>query len=230
MGTPERLIVVAGPSAAGKTTLVRQLRRGLLPELADRLDMGDFQLWHYTTGDKGPPPADARRIFLDYNASRSYREERPYAEDECLEVVKRAQRVWFVTVWTPPARLGRQYLADHLRRAHPAGYKIMKRLGYALPREMRRRVTAGLLDSTLRSRHRTKLLGSYQEPFARQFADLYADPRKVVRLYRNWFAFCSVHQERTADSMVVEFYRRLEIQTPLEWEHTTRALFSQDEA
>ncbi len=224
----ERLIVVAGPSAAGKTTLVRQLRRGLLPELAVRLDLGDFRRWHYTTGEKGPPPAGERRVFLDYNASRYYRQGRPYKEDRCLEMVQQAQRVWFVTVWTPPARLGRQYLADHLRRAHPAGYKLMKRLGYALPRGMRRHLTARLLDSTLRSPYRARLLGAYQEPFARQFADLYADPHQVVRLYRKWFTFCRLHQERTVQSLVVQLYRRLEIQTPQEWEHATRVLFPQE--
>ena len=219
---------MAGPSAAGKTTLVRQLRRGLLPELASRLDMGDFHLWHYTTGEKDPPPPDARRIFLDYNASLCYRQGRPYEQDERLEVVKQARRVWFVTVWTPPARLGRQYLADHLRRAHPAGHKMMKRLGYALPRGMRQRITAGLLDAALRSHHKARLLGSYREPFARQFANLYADPLQVIRLYRNWLAFCNLHQGRTEDSLVVQFYRRLEIQTPGEWERATRASAAQE--
>jgi GTPase SAR1 family protein len=222
------LILVAGPSAAGKTTLIRQLRRGRLPELAARLDMDDFHLWHYTTGENGPPPPDARRIFLDYNASQCYREGTPYQEDPRLHVVKQAQQVWFVTVWTPPDRLGRQYLADHLRRAHPTGYKLGKRLGYALPRRMRRRVTAGLLDSTIRSRHRARLLGSYREPFTRQFDNLYADPRKVVTLYRNWLAFCRLHQARTAESLVVEFYDQLEIQTPREWESAAQTSFSQE--
>lgn len=192
--------------------------------------MDDFQLWHYTTGEEDPPPPDARRVFLDYNASYYYRKGRPYEEDERLRLVSQARQVWFVTVWTPPARLGRQYLADHLRRAHPTGYKMIKRLGYALPRGMRRRITAGLLDAVLRSRHRARLLGSYREPFTRQFDNLYADPRKVLALYRNWFAFCRLHPERTAESMVVQFYRRLEIQTPREWESSARASFPQESA
>jgi hypothetical protein len=136
--------------------------------------------------------------------------------------VSRAPRVWFVTVWTPPDRLGRQYLADHLRRAHPAGFKRVKRLGYILPPPLRRRAAAAALDHLLRSRHRDVLLGAYREPFTRQFANLYADPRRVIRLYRNWLAFCALHRTRSEASVVVELYDRLSILSPQEWEAAAR--------
>ena len=114
-----------------------------------------------------------------------------------------------------------------------SGYRAFKlaKLGYrgidTGDRGMRQRITAGLLDAALRSRHRARLLGSYREPFARQFANLYADPLKVIRLYRNWLAFCSLHQERTAESLVVQFYPRLEIQTPGQWKRATFTAFPQ---
>lgn len=106
------LLVVSGPTSAGKKTLMRKLLANELPELAARLGTPDGSLW-------GPPlnaekiaePSDPvrPRLMLHHDLMRPYlRSAMVHERDEALDILDTAERITFVTVWTPPARLVQQ--------------------------------------------------------------------------------------------------------------------------
>jgi hypothetical protein len=214
----QRLIVFAGPAAVGKTTIVRKLREGRLPELAGRLDLGQAGNWHYTTGDKRPPPPSCRHVLLDYNALPAYRHGLAYEEEEALRLVGQAPRISFVTIWAPPERMARQFLADDLKRERRRAYQLALLLGRALPGPWRRRLGSYLLQRILDSSLQKALLGSRYKRFRERLLDFYTQPSSVEALYRQWFRFCERHRERTERSLIVQYDTRLQFLSREEWQ------------
>jgi hypothetical protein len=218
----QRLIVVAGPAAVGKTTIVRKLRDGNLPELARRLDFGQGADWHYTTGEKNVPPPSSRRVLLDYNALPPYRHDLNYEEEEGLRLVGRAERISFVTIWAPRERMARQRLADDLKRERRRAYKLALQLGRALPSRWRRRLGSYLLQRILDSNLPKALLRSRHKRFREHYLDFYTQPRSIEALYRKWFRFCELHQERTERHLIVQCDTRLRFFSRQQWEEIAR--------
>jgi len=123
-----RLVVVAGPTAAGKSTVIARLERGDLPELAARLDLGDPAGWRVVAGNEKAVAAfqDTRvdRLILHYDFLRSrYKHGTTYERDPGLDVVEAAAEVQLVTVWTEPGRLRRQLERAELREVEPGTFE-----------------------------------------------------------------------------------------------------------
>ncbi len=112
-----RLVVVGGPVSSGKTTLVERLTAGELPEVAARARIGDPAGWTRISAGWLPeltePAID--RLLLHYDFLRPYlASAKTHDRDEALDVLETAERLTFVTIWTPPERLRRQLLASEI--------------------------------------------------------------------------------------------------------------------
>jgi 2-polyprenyl-3-methyl-5-hydroxy-6-metoxy-1,4-benzoquinol methylase len=107
----EQLVVVAGPTAAGKSTLIAGLRRDALPEIAKRVGIAAGAVWPDTDSKGLVAMTRPRlpRLLFHYDFLRPYlRSAKVHARDEALDVLDCAERVTTLTLWCPPERLRRQ--------------------------------------------------------------------------------------------------------------------------
>jgi len=106
-----KLVVVAGPVASGKSTLQDGMMRGEYPEIAARAGIGRPARWTKISAgwlpDLTEPSID--RLVLHYDFLRPYlASAKTHDRDEALDILGTAEKVTFVTVWTPPERLRKQ--------------------------------------------------------------------------------------------------------------------------
>jgi SAM-dependent methyltransferase len=113
-----RLLVVAGPTACGKSTLIEQLQKHEAPELAKRLGIEDGSRWAVLAADHLHLPGEARMesAFFHYDLLRPcLTGGKLHSRDAALEILDVAEEVAFLTIWCPPAvllpRLARRALA-----------------------------------------------------------------------------------------------------------------------
>ncbi len=114
------LLVVGGPTSAGKKTLMRKLTANQLPELAGRLGTPDASVWGTPLNanhlDEPSEPVRSHAI-LHYDIMRPFfRSTRVYARDEAMDLLSCADKVTFVTVLTPSSVLSKQIEVAELSR------------------------------------------------------------------------------------------------------------------
>jgi 2-polyprenyl-3-methyl-5-hydroxy-6-metoxy-1,4-benzoquinol methylase len=114
------LLVVGGPTSAGKKTLMRKLVGNAFPELASRLGTPDASVWGKPLNanhlDEPSEPVRSHAI-LHYDILRPYfRSTRVFARDEAMDLLSCAEKVTFVTVLTPSSLLRKQIEAAELNR------------------------------------------------------------------------------------------------------------------
>jgi SAM-dependent methyltransferase len=106
-----RLIVVAGPSSAGKSTLIQRLLAGELPELAGALGMKDNAAWKTVTSGSlahlNTPRTGNLLFHYDFIRALS-KSSKTYERDEAFDILECAEEVTFLTLWTPPEVLRQQ--------------------------------------------------------------------------------------------------------------------------
>lgn len=106
------LVVVNGPTSAGKKTCCRKLVANELPELATRVGIGDGAEWApYVHANRlwMPSEPDVDKMILHYDFLRPHlRSAKVHERDEALDTLGAASKLTFVTIWTPPERLRRQ--------------------------------------------------------------------------------------------------------------------------
>ncbi len=109
------LLLVAGPTAAGKRTLAAALFGGALPELAAALELGDPARFGRLVRDaelRRPGPAAVDALALRYDILRPhFASIHGYARDPVLDVLACAERVTILTIFAPPERLAAQLRA-----------------------------------------------------------------------------------------------------------------------
>lgn len=107
-----RLVVVNGPTSAGKKTCCRKLVANELPEVAARVGIEDGAEWGpYVHANRLWQPSEPRvdKMILHYDFLRPHlRSAKTNDRDEAMDVVKAAEHVTFLTIWTPPERLRKQ--------------------------------------------------------------------------------------------------------------------------
>lgn len=102
------LVVVAGPTASGKSELIERLRKGDLPELAEWLGMADPAQWVCGGAAelRARREASLERVLFEYDFLNPYRRSaKVHARDETLDLLDVAERVRFATLWRPPEAL-----------------------------------------------------------------------------------------------------------------------------
>ena len=100
----KKLLVVAGPAAAGKSVLIERLQSGQAPQVADALGLKNLSDWKDVTAnsiDKICEPQQDALIF-HYDLMRYYGSSlRPFERDGALEVLNCADEITFLTLQTP---------------------------------------------------------------------------------------------------------------------------------
>lgn len=174
------LLLVAGPSAGGKSEFIRALVGGRLPaEICDRLPPG-CESWPLLEAndllkrgaDAAPSPLDySQPLIAHYDIVHVPRVQLAggYAADPFAALLAAAEHVTLVDVCPPPARLLAQF---------------RHRLGAQRRAKGRLRVLwSRLVHAPLRRAVRTP----GEAPLVK--ADLYEDPHWVEACYRGWDAF-----------------------------------------
>jgi Predicted GTPases len=106
-----KLVVVAGPTAAGKSTLIEKLRRNEVPEIAQKVGIDDGAAWTTTEAHKlislTEPFVD--KLLFHYDFLRPYlRSAKVPQRDEALDLLDTAEHRTFLTIWRPPQMLREQ--------------------------------------------------------------------------------------------------------------------------
>jgi len=123
------LVIVAGPTSAGKSTLIEAMARGRAPELAASLGIKNLEGWRIADADAISQIAepDLEGLILSYDFLLPYvRGTRSYDGDQVFHLLETGREVSFVTLWTPPERLARQLSGDEARSSLPR--KMLPRL------------------------------------------------------------------------------------------------------
>lgn len=100
-----KLLVVAGPIACGKTTLISKLQNNELPEVAEILAIGDFSSWKAINARRFDELADPviDKLILYYNIKRPFfKNTKIYDRDVFFDILQNSSEVSFLTLWTPP--------------------------------------------------------------------------------------------------------------------------------
>jgi SAM-dependent methyltransferase len=116
----ETLTVVAGPTAAGKSTLIRRLQSDAA--LRERLSLpGEISAVATPGTVPGLPAGELRHVILNYDLMRPYGGEfRAFLRDPAATFIRQARNVNFLTILTPQARLLEQLGRAELRAEKPA--------------------------------------------------------------------------------------------------------------
>ncbi len=108
----DRLLLVAGPSCSGKSTLIQRLYAGELPEMAARLRLGDVSAWRCALPNDLNDLATvaAGKVLLHYDFLRPWTggQTPDYGAEEPLRLAGTAAEVTLLTLWVPPAELHRR--------------------------------------------------------------------------------------------------------------------------
>lgn len=100
------LLLIAGASGTGKTTLIQRIQQGTVPgEIAAALELDGFRnapvmnAFEHTR----PGQADSEKLIFHYDLNRTCRQPaRHFDVDTPLQVVDCAERVTVVTLWADP--------------------------------------------------------------------------------------------------------------------------------
>ncbi len=126
-----KLVVVTGPTASGKSTLIERLQKNEVPEVAARLGVADGSTWTALMANRLHVPTEPYLpgVFYHYDFLRPYlRSARIHERDEGLEVLEGAEEITFVTIWCPPEILAERLENRSIRpKSGPKGFRGRKR-------------------------------------------------------------------------------------------------------
>jgi hypothetical protein len=217
----EHLLIVAGATASGKSALIREIRAGRLPELHTRLGVENPQQWPCASAHfiERWAVAEPNELILEYDFLWHNLDGKEPAGESASSVLERAREVSFVTLWTPPARLEKQFINGRLRASIPPnrGGILRAAIFRLLPRFIIRALSRlAFLEQINRRLPGTVLLRGLL------VVKIYSRPEQVLALYRRWFQFCDEHSSKMRGHLIVEYDTELKIYSRDEWESRIR--------
>ena len=167
------MVVLAGPPACGKSTILTRIADGELPDLPAKLGIDDFPAWTQLAAKELKAVDSPRldKVIYHYDFLRQWRQAQggdvpDYIDDPTLRIFEHARDLTFVTCWTQPTELLERVNARTGRRL------------FSTMRSMR-------LLRTLKIRRRL-----------RRQQSLYGDRAAMTARYEQWLAFCARFQAR----------------------------------
>ncbi len=162
-----QLLMIAGPSGVGKTTLIERLQEGNLPSLCEKLELGDTALWKYVTIKELLTITDSMvdQMLLEYNLNRVWKSYAAYGyiDERHLQILDTSKEIILITLWASPETLRHRIIT-----------RTVKGLFWTFGLN-----SIHLKLHILRSFHKT-----------RKRYRLYKNPHYVYSLYSEWFTFC----------------------------------------
>jgi 2-polyprenyl-3-methyl-5-hydroxy-6-metoxy-1,4-benzoquinol methylase len=162
------LVVLAGPTSSGKTTLQSRLMGGNAPEVASRVGLEDPSLWQQVSAKLLPDLTASRvdRLLFHYDFLRPYlTSAQVHDRDEAMDILDTAEHVTFLTIWTPPERLRRQL--------HDSEIAPRTKLGFFRGKSRWRKIERDYEDPA-------RICGHYRQWF--EFARKKSDDHLVVEM------------------------------------------------
>lgn len=100
----DHLLVIAGPTCAGKTTLIDRLLEGNLPSFSETLQIERPSKCKAVTAISMESYCETEidSLILHYDIVYRLRSIRHYREDNALSVISAAKKIIFVTLWASP--------------------------------------------------------------------------------------------------------------------------------
>lgn len=109
MNKLEHLIIIAGPSCVGKTTLIDRLLKNELPEIAEKLNMSLNDSWYYADDwcfDRSNALDLQSHLLIHYDFFRHFNlVDLDFTVDNALTPIKRAKRIDIITLYESKERL-----------------------------------------------------------------------------------------------------------------------------
>lgn len=226
----EHLLIVAGPTACGKTTLIRSLLENDVPELKKAMGVEHLQWTPMTTQEVAAPSGGGLdRVILHYDFLWSYAGlnlDMAAGLAILSSILAGARELSIVTLWTPPARLERQFIRAKLRasarpqartRQKPSLERVRFRMKIVLFRLLPRRFILWLARSAWLEPIDARLPG-HNLPRQLRVLGIYQRPGEVAALYRRWFEFCAGEASGARGHWIVELDGELKFHGRAEWE------------
>jgi hypothetical protein len=224
----DHLIVVAGPTASGKSLLLSELRARRLPLLQEQIGVGDLQDWpQITTGTLlRQTDLDLDHVILQYDFLWPYPSSiMDGVEWRALSVLEGARQISIFTLWTPPARLAGQLIDGRIRG--PVNRNTPDH------RPARPTAAEALRMKAFRLMPRAAILGLTKFPWLNQVNHrlpnnalvhhlvalrIYSDAERAIAMYRRWFEFCDRRIANVREHVIVELETTLKFYSRDEWE------------
>lgn len=215
----DHMLIIAGPTASGKSTLTKELVAGRLAPLKMRIGINNLNEWPRMASGSVLRRTDLelKQLILHYDFLWSY----PGSNGDmlggqrALSIMDDARELSFVTIWTPPVRLERQLIEGRLRVPMPATFiQVLKaRVFRMLPHF----AIVGVSKIPPLKQINRWLPG---HPIINHLLALrvYSKPDQVAATYRLWLQFCDRHISKTRAHVIVEFDRELKFYSRAEWE------------
>lgn len=113
-----RMLIIAGPTAAGKKHLMNKLKAGQAPELAKNLGLKDFDDWRTINAEDLDRPTESEipNLLFGYDIMRPHlRSAEVHERDEALDILQCAKSIRVVTIWCSPQSLLERHKAARLK-------------------------------------------------------------------------------------------------------------------
>ena len=137
-----------------------------------------------------------------------------------LQLLLKAAKISFITLWTPPRRLVHQCYKRELNDIqkprfsfHGAQLTILFFILHFLPR----RLTTWSIGPLLHTKLGKRLLSHPSRHFLRKHFAFYGQPKEVVQCYRHWLQFCTPYISKTLNNFIVEFDTKLKFYSHEQW-------------
>ena len=166
----ERLIIVAGPTCAGKTSIIDGLQGGKFTSLPEALNIKSPTRWkNFAAADleryRGP---GIDRLILHYDIVYRLRSITNFEEDNALDMIETSNEIKIITLWATPEIL--------------------------IPRLKARQVR--VIRESLISINLFKMYGALQRwrNISRLLYNLHYKPDYLITVYNKWFDYCGKYE------------------------------------
>lgn len=108
----KKMLVVSGPTSSGKSTLVKKLLAGTLPQLEEKLGLTDISTWKSTSAGRLGTLTEAyiERLIFEYDFNHvHFKSAGTYDRHEPLDILDCTEELIILSLWTPPAVLLTQF-------------------------------------------------------------------------------------------------------------------------
>ncbi|MBN2406647.1 MAG: methyltransferase domain-containing protein [Elusimicrobia bacterium] len=182
------LVVVSGPTSSGKTTLIKSMMSNSCPAVSEKLGVGDFSGWLHLGSSQlnSVSSVFSQGIILHYDFLRPYgRSAKTHDRDEALDILKNAEKISFLTIYSDPSKLRKQLMNGEILRKKKGLKKKAKKIvkvlldlpGFRLVRKIK-------AVEYVYSKASKDIPGRLTA-----ILDAYEDPGKVYGWYRAWFDY-----------------------------------------
>ena len=185
----KHLVIVAGPTASGKSTFIDNLKTDAYPNVNKTLGVGSFQQWDSIGANDlwKNEKTEMEGLIFHYDTLRPWgRSAKTHDRDEALHIVQGADRTSIITVYAEPGRLKQQIQAGEFVEKEPTTFK--GKIRHLIRKALRIKICRTLFHIPFLGK-RLKILSQIARKRHYRIREIYTDPQKTKAFYKWWFDF-----------------------------------------